>query len=489
VLRLFGILSVFLFLSGSIVRTTWAQDLDLHGTIASLQADSYVLVPFEVPSGIKRLDVSFSYTGREDHTTLDLGLLDPERFRGWSGGNKHAFSIGIADATPSYLPGPLPAGTWKLLIGVAYLGEGHTTNYQAHVHFVRAKDADTTGFSAGPIATGERWYRGDLHMHTAHSDGSCTSQSGKMVPCPVFVTVEDAVKQKLDFIAITDHNTISHYDAERELQPYFDRILLIPGREITTYSGHANLFGPTDFIDFRAEAKGAPSINTVFSAAQSAGAFVSVNHPGDPTGASCIGCGWSVTDTNWNLVNGIEAVNGTDPAHYEADIRFWDRQLAKGYRLIAIGGSDTHRPERGTIGRPTTVVHAQELSVSGILDAIRKGHVCIDVTASHDKVIDLQAADAAAHAAMGEMLTAASNDRVSLTAHVIGASGSTLRWLVDGKNLPTLPAQTLSGDSADETATWTSDGQHHWLRAEVRTADGTLELLSNPIFLNWPPKS
>jgi predicted metal-dependent phosphoesterase TrpH len=465
-----------------------AQDLDLHGTIAAQQADSYVLVPFDVPSGIKRLDVSFSYTGHEDHTTLDLGMLDPQRFRGWSGGNKHAFSIGIADATPSYLPGPLPAGTWKLLIGVAYLGEGHLSNYQAHIHFVRANEVDTTGFTTAPIATGERWYRGDLHMHTAHSDGSCTSQSGKMVPCPVFVTVEDAVKQKLDFIAITDHNTISHYDAERELQPYFDQILLIPGREITTYSGHANVFGPTDFIDFRAEANGAPSINTVFRAAQAAGAVVSVNHPGDPTGASCIGCGWSVTDTDWNLVNGIEAVNGNDPAHYEADIRFWDQQLAKGYRLIAIGGSDTHRPERGTIGHPTTVVHAQELSVSGILDAIRKGHVCIDLTASHDKVIDVVASDGEAHAAMGETLPAARNERVSLTAHVTGAAGSTLRWLLDGKELSTVPAETLSGDSADDTATWTNDGQRHWLRAEVRSSAGTLQLLSNPIFFNWTAK-
>jgi hypothetical protein len=347
---------------------------------------------------------------------------------------------------------------------------------------------DTDGFATSPIAAGERWYRGDLHMHTAHSDGSCTSQSGKMVPCPVFVTIEEAVKQKLDFIAITDHNTISHYDAERELQPYFDQILLIPGREITTYSGHANVFGPTNFIDFRSEAKGSPSINNVFRAAQAAGAVVSVNHPGDPTGASCIGCGWSITDTDWNLVNGIEAINGNDPTHYEADIRFWDQQLAKGYRLIAIGGSDTHRPERGTIGHPTTVVRAQELSVSGILDAIRKGRVCIDLTASHDKVIDVQASDGTTHAAMGEILAAARNDRVSLTAHFIGSSGSTLRWLVDGKELSTLAPQQLSGDSVDETASWTSDGQRHWLRAEVRTADGTLQLLGNPIFLNWAVK-
>jgi hypothetical protein len=489
VLRLFGIPSAFILLSAFISPAACGQDLDLHGTIASDQTDSYVLVPFEVPSGIKRMDVSFTYSGKEEHTTLDLGLLDPERFRGWSGGNKHAFSVGIADATPSYLPGPLPPGTWKLLIGVAYLGEGHTSNYQAHVHFVKTTDVDTTGFTGSPIAIGERWYRGDLHMHTAHSDGSCTSQSGKMVPCPVFVTVEDAVKQKLDFIAITDHNTISHYDAERELQPYFDQILLIPGREITTYSGHANIFGPTDFVDFRAEAKGALSINTVFRAAQAAGAVVSVNHPGDPTGASCIGCGWSVTDTDWSLVNGIEAVNGNDLKHYESDIRFWDQQLAKGYRLIAIGGSDTHRPERGTIGHPTTVVHAQELSTSGILSAIRNGHVCIDLTASHDKVIDLEATSGEAHAAMGEELTVARNRRLSVTAHIAGASGSTLLWLLDGKELVTLPPASLSGDSADQTATWISDGQRHWLRAEVRNAGGTLQLLSNPVFLNWPAKS
>jgi len=479
-------ISFFLvLLFGARPQTTLAQDLDLRGTIAH-GTDGYVLAPFEVPAGVKRLDISFSYTGREDHTTLDLGLLDSQRFRGWSGGNKNAFSIGIADATPSYLPGPLPAGTWKLLIGVAYLGEGHTSNYTAHIHFVRTNEVDTTGFAALPIATGDRWYRGDLHMHTAHSDGTCTSQSGKKVPCPVFVTVEAAVKQKLDFIAITDHNTISHYDAERELQPYFDQLLLIPGREITTYSGHANVFGPTDFIDFRSEAKGSPSINTVFHAAQAAGAFVSINHPGDPTGANCIGCGWSVTDADWNLVNGIEAVNGNDPKHYESDIRFWDQQLAKGFRLVAIGGSDTHRPEQGTIGHPTTVVHASELSVHGILDAIRAGHVCIDLTAWHDKVIDLQANDGASHAVMGEQLTAARNDRVTLTAHVTGSSGSTLRWLLDGNVISTLPPQSLSGESADETTGWTSDGQRHWLRAEVRTSDGTLQLLSNPIFFNWP---
>jgi hypothetical protein len=60
--------------------------------------------------------------------------------------------------------------------------------------------------------------------------------------------------------------------------------------------------------------------------------------------------------------------------------------------------------------------------------------------------------------------------------------------VLDGKVISTLPPQLLSSDSAEETAGWTSDGQRHWLRAEVRTSNGALQLLGNPIFFNWPPR-
>ncbi len=101
-------------------------------------------------------------------------------------------------------------------------------------------------------------------------------------------------------------------------------------------------------------------------------------------------------------------------------------------------------------------------------------------------MIDIEASDGAAHAAMGETLIAARNDRVSWTAHITGGSSSTIHWLVDGKELPTLPPQPVV--AANQSASWTSDGQRHWLRAEVRTSVGTLQLLSNPIFVNWPAK-
>lgn len=75
---------------------------------------------------------------------------------------------------------------------------------------------------------------------------------------------------------------------------------------------------------------------------------------------------------------------------------FWDRELATGIQLTAIGGSDNHNaPEQagtpGAIGWPTTVVEANELSVPAILDGIRRGRVFIDLTGSRDKVIDMEA--------------------------------------------------------------------------------------------------
>jgi hypothetical protein len=106
-----------------------------------------------------------------------------------------------------------------------------TSSYRAEIRFNSV--LEDSSFTTAPLATGKRWYRGDLHMHTAHSDGSCTSQTGRRVPCPVFFTAQAAAPRGLDFIAITDHNATSQYEAMRELQPYFDRLLLIPGRTLT----------------------------------------------------------------------------------------------------------------------------------------------------------------------------------------------------------------------------------------------------------------
>ncbi|HWC19720.1 MAG TPA: CehA/McbA family metallohydrolase, partial [Terriglobales bacterium] len=365
--------------------------LTLRGTVRGAQNNSYIEVPFDVPSKTQRLTVSFHYTGKEEKTTLDIGLEDPHGFRGWSGGNKSTFAISATDATPSYLPGELIPGTWKLLIGVPNIRPQAVASYEANLFFEPAS-AKAESFSEAPLRKGVGWYRGDLHMHTAHSDGHCQSQSGKQIPCPVFFTLEAAARRGLDFIAVTDHNTTSHYDALRELQPYFDQLLLIPGREMTTFVGHANVFGTTDFIDFRVGSSAVPSMNSLFEQAARLGALISINHPAAPTGEICMGCGWQGT-SELRLVSAIEAVNGGSEEGPYSGVPFWERQLDAGYRVTAIGGSDNHDaslpPERtGSIGSPTTVVYAPELSVGGILGGIRAGRVFVDLTASKDRLLD-----------------------------------------------------------------------------------------------------
>ena len=247
-------------------------ELRLEGVIRGSQNQSYVKVPFAVPAGTERVTITFDYSGKEHHTALDLGLLDPSALRCWSGGNKSLLTVGLSDATPSCLPGAIPPGTWNVLIGVPNIRAMVESHYTIHVWL------SSTGAVAAqpeilrePLRAGPAWFRGDLHMHTAHSDGQCPSQSGNMVPCPVFFTVEAAARRGLDFIAITDHNASSQYDAMRELQPYFDKVLLIPGREITTFQGHINFLGSTDFIDFRLDGKTVPDMNAILRSAERRG--------------------------------------------------------------------------------------------------------------------------------------------------------------------------------------------------------------------------
>jgi hypothetical protein len=467
-------------------------DLVLEGDLSGSQNHTYIEVPFHVPDGVERVTLTFNYTEKDKHTALDLGLLDPVQLRCWSGGNKSLLTVGNSDATPSCLPGPIPQGEWNVLIGVPNIRPQVTSHYTAHVFFTRSGlVADEPAELLTPLRNGPAWYRGDLHLHTAHSDGQCPSQTGKMVPCPVFFTVDAAAHRGLDFIAITDHNATSQYDAMRGLQPYFDKVLLIPGREITTFQGHLNFLGTTAYLDFRLGSSGVPDINTLLRNADKLGALVSINHPNAPTGEVCMGCGWTpASPVDISLLQGVEAVNGgsDDPAY--SGIPFWEKQLNLGYRLTAIGGSDNHRPTRpldeaGSVGSPTTVVHASELSTPAILAGIRAGHVFIDVTGSRDRTLELTASDAAGTVNMGDLLSAPNGSLVSLDVRVTGCADGRIALFEDGQQLQTAALPPNSAFSVDNHFSWTSDGQRHWFRADVTGPDGKLWLLGNPVYVNW----
>ncbi len=415
-----------------------APDLVLHRTVTFADRQAYIELPFEVPEGVARITIESSYTERDKHTTIDLGLFDGERFRGWSGGNKASFTLSETDATPSYLPGPIRPGRWKLILGVPNIREGVRSEFTANIYFARATDAPSVStFSAAPLRTAPAWYRGDLHMHDAHSDGSCLSQLGQKVPCPLYKTVESAARRGLDFIAISDHNTISHFDAMRELQPYFDNLLLIPAREITTFQGHANVYGTTQFIDFRLTSSYVPDINQLLKRVQELHGIFSINHPGLPSGESCMGCGWTVPNTDFSRVTAIEVVNGNLAEGPGSGISFWQEQMNKGFRLTGVGGSDNHDADlppdaRSAVGRPTTVIYAPALSERAILDAIRAGHVFVDVEGTKDRIVEFEAKTGLSSASMGDSIDAPAGQQVHFTVKMIALQGAYPEIIQDG---------------------------------------------------------
>ena len=113
-----------------------------------------------------------------------------------------------------------------------------------------------------PAAPGRRWLAGDLHSHTVHSDGALT--------VPELTCL--AIERGLEFLAVTDHNTVSHH-AELPTAARRYGVTLIPGQEVTTAQGHAGVLGDTGWIDFR----GRP--DDWLDAAERGGGLMSVNHP------------------------------------------------------------------------------------------------------------------------------------------------------------------------------------------------------------------
>lgn len=445
-----------------------ALQLTLHATIHASDHQSYRTLDFDVPPGTTRITVVYEYTGREAGTTIDAGLLSPAGIQGWSGGNKKRFTVSAQDATPSYVPGPVTAGRWSLLLGVPNIRPDQQSEVTATV----------TLETAAPLREGAGWYRGDLHMHSGHSDGSCADKNGVRSPCPLPLTVQAAADAGLDFIAVTEHNTVSHVSELQALQPSFSRLLLIPGMEVTKFNGHANAFGVTAQIDFR------ESWNVVLGSLADQSAVVSINHPGAPSGEICMGCGWTAAESaDLSRVQAVEVVNGADADTPVSGIPFWHAQLNKGLRLTGIGGSDNHDATLTTsslgksrIGAPTTVVYAQELSLPGIQAGIRSGNVFVDVQGSRDRSLDMTATAGGVTVPMGGDLKVAKGSRATFKLRVANVPGATIEWIRDGELLPYAKNRMQLSEC--------TDGARHWVRVNVRDAQGQLLLAGNPIYCN-----
>ncbi|MCX4758850.1 CehA/McbA family metallohydrolase [Kitasatospora purpeofusca] len=433
-------------------------------------APDFVYLPFDVPSGVRELAVSYRYdrptvpTGTPGNS-CDIGLFDERGtelggrgFRGWSGGFRTEFAVSRERATPGYLPGPVRPGRWNVVLGPYQIApQGLEYRVDVTLRFGPAGGAFTPAYPPERArGRGRAWYRGDCHLHTVHSDG-------RREPAEVAAGARAA---GLDFIVSTDHNTSSAHGVWGPLAG--PDLLILPGEEVTTRNGHWLALGlrPGEFVDWRYRSRD-EALPRFARQVKRQGGLVVPAHPFCPY----VACQWKF---GYEHADAVEVWNGPWTYDDESAVDGWDAQLAVALRdgrswLPAIGNSDAHSAPQ-VIGSPHTVVLAEDLSRDDILDGLRSGRSWLAESAAVR--LEFTATGNGRQAGIGEELAVPADAPVDVRLDVSGVPNGTVRFLTDEGQLH---QESLPAEGAGTVVWRTTASLAAFVRAEVRhpRADGT----------------
>ena len=214
-----------------------------------------------------------------------------------------------------------------------------------------------------PFAKPGRFYRGNLHTHSTHSDGRLTPEA----VCNFYR------EMGYDFLAITDHFMSQfHYPITDTSASRTDGFTTIFGAELhagETSTGelwHILAVGlPLDFPPNLPDETG----QQIAARALEAGAFVAAAHPAwyNLTEEDVISLG---------DIHAIETINGISADHNDR-IDSWymlNVLLARGYRYTACATDDAHFLDRHNDRlRGWVWVKSEELTPDAILAALKRG--------------------------------------------------------------------------------------------------------------------
>lgn len=460
------------------------QEITITGVAHPLDQYTYRLEEFEVPEGTGALHVEFDYTGKQSFAEIEIGLFDPDGFRGTSRFSKSSFTISKYRTTPSYFPGPIQAGKWNISLGFPTIQAD--SEYEITIRLIPENHPEYYGPLTESLNEEERWYSGDFHTHTGHSDAfGCHDTNGERSPCQVYQVAQAAHRNNLDFVSINDHNTVSHHQDMMVIQPTFPDLLLMRGQEVTTFYGHANVIGTSIPVDFRVGFE-ERNMHHIQQESDSLGSQFVINHPGRETGANCTGCGWSADSTNYNLVDAIEIVNGTNVENEISGIPFWHDLLNQGYQITAIGGSDDHAGGFGSAqpGTPTTMVWADGLSEKSILEGVRSGKVYLKTESANDPDIHFYAESGDTRWEMGSTISLSQQPDFSITFILITnlQNGLMAEWIMNGEPVEIQETARKIDNGKLEFIYELNDPVSGWLRLNLRR-DGKITTITNPIYI------
>jgi hypothetical protein len=468
-----------------------SQIITLSGHAEPEQTLSYLHLPFDVPANTERIGVRYEYSAAISSdpqitggSTVDIGIFDTrgtdfmtEGFRGWSGSARQSFFIGIDEATPGYMPGPIQTGIWFICLGL-YKVAPDGCDYRVKIELTIREDAlpsvefpKRLPLRSTPDAgqpnwkrSTDGWYKGELHCHTYHSDGDSDPMD----------VVRRAEALDLDFLAITDHNVLSQLVTLNNVQT---PLMLIPGCEVTTYKGHWNIWGDTaaGWIDFRILTEEA--MRTAVSEALQRGYTVSCNHP-RPYGPEWV----------YDQIEGfhtMEVWNGPWQLFNTSALAFWEKKLHAGQRYTAVGGSDCHfhaRDHIAKLAQPTNWIYVVgDPSPAKLLEAMRAGHVFIT-----DKPDGARLFFNIGDAMTGDSIPRESLQEAKAQVRIEGAEGSLLELHTDNG---CVHRELISTQIWENEILLSSLEQPLYLRAQVvensdssSPANVTIKALTNPIY-------
>ena len=330
----------------------------------------------------------------------------------------------------------------------------------------------TTIFNPAP-----GWYTGDFHAHTNFSDGVYSPDE----------LVALARSEGLDFLSITDHNTITGLSAFNTPPT----MPIVRGIEITLKIGHFNVFGVESWPDWLQamlpdENRHLDEVdwrdsNQLMRRCKEEGWLVSINHP------YLQPWDWKDVETLLGHLDTLEIWN--DPTWRvnawanPGAVAYWTRLLNAGYRITAIGGTDYHKPvpEPGPykpcLSLPRTSVFAENLSERAILDAVRRrraivsmGETKLAFAAEFGGVRRIVGADLGRVSGMVEFRAEVEADRPIVRVQLI-KNGAVLAE--ERGNDGRAQVQWRSQIDPDEPA---------WFRCDVRDEDDNFLALTNPFF-------
>jgi hypothetical protein len=288
-------------------------------------------------------------------------------------------------ASRGFVAGRIQPGSWTAAVehhGIF----GGVVDYTIAVRARAAPDdaevaalAETGYREAAYARRGPGWYFGELHSHSSHSDGRHEMAE----------IADRASRCGLDFLALTDHNTMSAHPV-----PPGAPIIIVPGFELTTFHGHHPVYGVDEMVPWHEGGRVVP-LGEIAPRVRAAGGIVGVAHPFVPGDPLCTGCRMvdDLAPESFDLVEVWYRRWGSPGSDNQAGYDLWNRLWAAGHHKTAVAARDWHGPEQegpfpGAL--PLTGVFAHDATPAAIVDGLRSGRVIL----SRGPIADLTAGEA-----------------------------------------------------------------------------------------------